>query len=71
MLQLIRGFFLRIHYSNDSLLSFESIQCIIYDINYGWFFRLLHFNGANLFFIFLYMHFFKSLFYRGYLLKKV
>lgn len=44
-------------------LAFNSVQYVMFEVNEGWFFRLLHFNGASLFFFFLYLHFFKALFY--------
>ena len=71
LFQLFSGLFLVFYYSNDSLLSFDSIQYIIYEVFGGWFLRILHFNGASLFFLFLYIHFFKGLFFFSYRLKKV
>jgi ubiquinol-cytochrome c reductase cytochrome b subunit len=47
------------------------VQYIIYEVNFGWIFRIFHFNGASLFFIFLYLHLFKGLFFRSYRLKHV
>lgn len=69
--QLVTGTFLAIYYTADSLSAFSSVQYIIYEVNYGWIFRIFHFNGARLFFIFLYLHFFKGLFFRSYRLKAV
>ena len=69
--QLLTGTLLAIYYSADSLLSFNRVQYIIYEVNFGWIFRILHFNGASLFFIFLYIHFFKALFFNSYRLKFV
>ena len=69
--QLVTGILLSIYYSADSLLAFNSVQYIIFEINYGWIFRIFHFNGASLFFVFLYIHFFKALFFNSYRLKFV
>jgi len=69
--QILTGTFLAFYYSADSILAFSSVQYIIYEVNYGWVFRIFHFNGASLFFIFLYLHFFKGLFFFSYRLKLV
>nr|YP_011035811.1 cytochrome b [Halicephalobus mephisto]WRI60242.1 cytochrome b [Halicephalobus mephisto] len=69
--QIITGTFLAFYYSADSLLAFNSVQYIMYEVNFGWIFRIFHFNGASLFFIFLYLHFFKGLFFSSYRLRFV
>lgn len=69
--QIFTGFFLRFYYTNDRILSFDSVQYIIYEVNWGWVYRIMHFNGASLFFVFLYLHFFKGLFNFSYRLKGV
>ena len=69
--QILTGTLLAFCYSNDRLLAFSRVQYIIYEVNFGWVFRIFHFNGASLFFIFLYIHFFKGLFFFSYRLKKV
>jgi len=69
--QIFTGVVLALYYSSDSLLAFDSVQYIIYEVNFGWVFRIFHFNGASLFFIFLYSHFFKALFFFSYRLKFV
>lgn len=69
--QILTGTFLAIYYSADRLLAFNSVQYIIYEVNFGWIFRIFHFNGASLFFVFLYLHIFKGLFFISYRLKKV
>lgn len=58
-------------YSNEVICSFSSVQFIIYENFMGWIFRAFHFNGASLFFFFLFLHFFKGLFYFSYRLYKV
>nr|UFQ24446.1 cytochrome b [Pingus sinensis] len=69
--QILTGTFLAFYYSDDSLMAFSSVQYIMSEVNYGWSFRIFHFNGASLFFIFLYLHFFKGLGFCSYRLKKV
>lgn len=69
--QLLTGTFLAFYYTAEGILSFSSVQYIMYEVNYGWVFRIFHFNGARLFFIFLYLHIFKGLFFTRYRLKKV
>jgi len=50
-------------------MAFERVQYIMRDVNFGWIIRIIHFNGARIFFIFLYLHFFKGLYIRSYRLK--
>nr|YP_010705372.1 cytochrome b [Rhabdias kafunata]WCQ82420.1 cytochrome b [Rhabdias kafunata] len=69
--QILTGTFLAFYYTADSLMAFSTVQYIMYEVNFGWIFRVFHFNGASLFFIFLYMHIFKGLFFMSYRLKKV
>nr|BCD52138.1 cytochrome b [Strongyloides sp. EN-2020c]BCD52150.1 cytochrome b [Strongyloides sp. EN-2020c] len=70
-LQIMTGLFLSFYYVASGFDSFLSVQYIMLDVNYGWFFRLLHFNGASFFFFFLYLHFFKGLYMCSYRLKGV
>nr|YP_007024797.1 cytochrome b [Aelurostrongylus abstrusus]AFT65557.1 cytochrome b [Aelurostrongylus abstrusus] len=69
--QIFTGVFLAFYYVADGFLAFKSVQYIMSDVNLGWLFRIFHFNGASLFFIFLYLHIFKGLFMVSYRLKKV
>lgn len=69
--QLLTGTLLAIYYSDERLVAFNRVQYIIYEVNFGWILRIFHFNGASLFFIFLYLHFFKGLFFTRYRLKYV
>nr|YP_007890349.1 cytochrome b [Bursaphelenchus mucronatus]AGC41354.1 cytochrome b [Bursaphelenchus mucronatus] len=69
--QIFSGTFLVFYYSADSMIAFSSVQYIMTEVNFGWLFRIFHFNGASLFFIFLYLHFFKALFFNSYRLFKV
>lgn len=69
--QILTGTFLAFYYTADGSMAFNAVQYIIYEVNYGWIFRIFHFNGARLFFIFLYLHIFKGLFIISYRLKMV
>lgn len=71
VIQIFTGLCIAIYYTADSSLAFDSVQYIIYQTNYGWFFRILHMNFASLFFIFLYLHFFKGLYMSSYRLRGV
>jgi len=67
ILQILTGLFLSIHYSPHISLAFSSISHIIRDVNYGWILRSLHANGASLFFLCLYIHVGRGIYYRSYL----
>lgn len=69
--QIFTGLFLSFFYADERLISFSRVQYIIMEVNYGWVFRLFHFNGASLFFFFLYLHLFKGLFFFSFRLVKV
>lgn len=68
-LQLLSGLLLTCYYGTD--FCFENVQYIMYDVNFGWLMRLLHFNGASFFFMCLYLHVFKGLFIISYRLTMV
>nr|YP_009866796.1 cytochrome B [Hygrobates longiporus]BCG28128.1 cytochrome B [Hygrobates longiporus] len=55
-IQLISGIMVSMHYNSDSFLAFDSVMHISRDVNFGWIMKLIHMNGASLFFIFIYMH---------------
>lgn len=69
--QIVTGLLLVINYRADRTVAFDSVQFIIYEINFGFLFRIFHFNGASLFFIFLFLHLFKGLFHFSYRLHFV
>nr|YP_009024917.1 cytochrome b [Cercocebus torquatus]AHN49898.1 cytochrome b [Cercocebus torquatus] len=69
-LQIITGLFLAMHYSPDTSSAFSSIAHITRDVNYGWTIRYLHANGASMFFICLFLHVGRGLYYGSYLLLK-
>lgn len=69
--QIVTGLLLVINYGADRRVAFDTVQFIIYEINYGFLLRIFHFNGARLFFIFLYLHLMKGLFHLSYRLHFV
>lgn len=52
-------------------MNFDSVQYIMYDVNWGWLMRIIHFNGASFFFFVMYLHMFKGLFMMSYRLVRV
>lgn len=69
-IQILTGLFLTIHYCPNINLAFDRVVHIIRDVNYGWFIRTIHANTASLFFICLYIHIGRGIYYRSYFLKK-
>nr|YP_009685568.1 cytochrome b [Scriptaphyosemion guignardi]QDT76417.1 cytochrome b [Scriptaphyosemion guignardi] len=68
--QIFTGLFLAMHYTADVSTAFSSVAHICRDVNYGWFIRNLHANGASFFFICLYLHIGRGLYYGSYLYKE-
>jgi len=67
MIQIITGLFLAMHYNSDFSLAFLSVEHIMRDVPYGWLIRYLHSNGASFFFIAMYFHMARGLFYGSFL----
>ena len=67
IIQLITGAFLSIHYTANIDLAFLSVEYIMRDVPHGWFFRYAHANGASMFFIVVYAHIFRGLYYGSYM----
>nr|BAJ54414.1 cytochrome b [Brienomyrus brachyistius] len=65
--QILTGLFLAMHYTSDISTAFSSVAHICRDVNYGWFIRNLHANGASFFFICIYLHVARGLYYGSYL----
>nr|ACR03103.1 cytochrome b [Sphaerodactylus vincenti]ACR03104.1 cytochrome b [Sphaerodactylus vincenti] len=70
VVQLATGLFLAMHYTADISLAFSSIAHITRDVQHGWLIRNLHANGASMFFICLYLHIGRGLYYGSYLYKE-
>nr|QJF72897.1 cytochrome b [Nephus voeltzkowi]QJF72910.1 cytochrome b [Nephus voeltzkowi]QJF72923.1 cytochrome b [Nephus voeltzkowi]QJF72936.1 cytochrome b [Nephus voeltzkowi] len=66
MIQIITGIFLAMHYCPNVELAFNSVAHICYDVNYGWILRTLHANGASFFFICIYIHVGRGMYYSSY-----
>ena len=66
VVQLITGIVLSMHYTAHVDLAFDSVEHIMRDVNYGWLLRYMHSNGASMFFIVVYLHIFRGLYYGSY-----
>nr|AWH13498.1 cytochrome b [Podarcis muralis]AWH13499.1 cytochrome b [Podarcis muralis] len=67
IIQIITGLFLAMHYTPDVSSAFSSVAHIHRDVQYGWFIRNLHANGASMFFICIYLHIGRGLYYGSYI----
>nr|BAN08320.1 cytochrome b [Hynobius lichenatus] len=68
--QIITGLFLAMHYTADTSSAFSSVAHICRDVNYGWLVRYTHANGASFFFICIYIHIGRGLYYGSYMYKE-
>nr|QSV27514.1 cytochrome b [Chelon ramada] len=68
--QIVTGLFLAMHYTPDTASAFSSVAHICRDVNYGWLIRNMHANGASFFFICIYLHIGRGLYYGSYLYKE-
>nr|BAB19297.1 cytochrome b [Scleropages leichardti] len=68
-IQILTGLFLAMHYTSDISTAFSSVAHICRNVNYGWLIRNLHANGASFFFICIYLHVARGLYYGSYLYK--
>jgi len=66
IIQILSGIFLSMHYNPHVDHAFNSVEHIMRDVNYGWFVRYTHSNGASMFFIVIYMHIARGVYYRSY-----
>nr|NP_066413.1 apocytochrome b [Ochromonas danica]AAG18379.1 apocytochrome b [Ochromonas danica] len=67
VIQILTGIFLAMHYCAEIDLAFESVEHIMTDVNNGWLIRYIHANGASMFFIVVYCHIFRGLYYGSYI----
>jgi ubiquinol-cytochrome c reductase cytochrome b subunit len=67
VIQIVTGIFLAMHYTPHIDLAFSSVEHIMRDVNNGWLIRYLHANGASMFFIVVYCHIFRGLYYGSYM----
>lgn len=66
IIQILSGFFLTIFYTPHIDYAFDSIEHLMRDISYGWFIRYIHSNGASFFFLTIYLHIIRGLYYGSY-----
>jgi len=66
-IQLVTGIFLAMHYAAHIDLAFDSVEHIMRDVTNGWMIRYIHANGASIFFIVVYLHMFRGLYYGSYM----
>lgn len=66
VIMIVSGIFLVMHYTPHADLAFDSVERIMRDVNYGWLMRYIHMNGASMFFLVVYIHMFRGLYYGSY-----
>ncbi|WP_298020831.1 cytochrome b/b6 [uncultured Parasphingopyxis sp.] len=66
VIQIVTGIVLAMHYAANSSIAFASVEHIMRDVNSGWLMRYVHANGASFFFIVVYIHIFRGLYYGSY-----
>ena len=66
VIMIITGILLAMQYTADTELAFDSVERIMRDVNNGWLLRYIHMNGASMFFIIVYIHIFRGLYYGSY-----
>ena len=66
VIQLISGIVLVMHYTPNTGMAFASVEHIMRDVNYGWLLRYMHANGASMFFVAVYIHIFRGMYYGSY-----
>jgi ubiquinol-cytochrome c reductase cytochrome b subunit len=66
VIMILSGLFLAMNYAPNTTLAFESVERVMRDVNYGWLMRYIHMNGASFFFIAVYIHIARGLYYGSY-----
>jgi ubiquinol-cytochrome c reductase cytochrome b/c1 subunit len=66
VIMIATGIVLAMHYTPHSTMAFDSVERIMRDVNYGWLLRYVHANGASMFFIVVYIHIWRGLWYGSY-----
>ena len=66
VVQIITGIVLAMHFAANGQIAFDSVEHIMRDVNAGWLMRYVHMNGASMFFIVVYLHIFRGLYYGSY-----
>ena len=65
-IQIVTGVILAMHYVASGALAFNSVEHIMRDVNHGWMIRFIHANGASMFFLAVYIHMFRGIYYGSY-----
>ncbi|MEK9644725.1 MAG: cytochrome b/b6 [Alphaproteobacteria bacterium] len=66
VIMIVSGITLAMHYTPHTAMAFDSVERIMRDVNYGWLIRYIHMNGASFFFIVVYIHIFRGLYFGSY-----
>jgi ubiquinol-cytochrome c reductase cytochrome b/c1 subunit len=66
VIMIVSGIFLAMNYQPSADGAFDSVQHIMRDVNYGWLIRYIHMNGASMFFVVVYIHIFRGIYYGSY-----
>ena len=66
VVMILSGIFLAMHYDPNAHEAFDSVEYIMRNVNYGWLMRYMHANGASMFFIVVYIHIFRGIYYGSY-----
>jgi ubiquinol-cytochrome c reductase cytochrome b subunit len=66
MVMIATGIFLAMNYNPSTAGAFDSVERIMRDVNYGWLIRYVHMNGASMFFLIIYTHIFRGMYYGSY-----
>ncbi len=66
LVMIASGIFLSMNYNASTAGAFDSVERIMRDVNYGWLLRYVHMNGASMFFIIIYIHIFRGMYYGSY-----
>ena len=66
VIMIVSGVVLAMHYTPNAGMAFDSVERIMRDVNYGWLLRYIHMNGASMFFLIVYIHLFRGLYYGSY-----
>nr|APZ75597.1 cytochrome b [Agenioideus sp. SJW-2017] len=66
-IQILTGFFLSMHYCPSIDLAFNSVVHIMQDVNWGWLIRFIHINGASMYFICMYIHIGRGMYYHSFM----
>nr|YP_009967235.1 cytochrome b [Diaphanes citrinus]QEO18997.1 cytochrome b [Diaphanes citrinus] len=70
IIQMLTGLFIAFHYTNNIAMAFDSVIHLSRDVNYGWMIRVCHSNGASMFFICLYLHMSRGIYYSSFMYKE-